>query len=58
MIPFFDRVMKSVFPGAMTFELNFEWSNESNLMKVSKKSFLDTNHNIESNDILPSQQDC
>ena len=50
--------MKSVFPGAMTFELNFEWSSESNLMKVSKKSFLDTNHNIESNDILPSQQDC
>lgn len=36
----FDRVMKSVFPGAMTFELSFEWSDESNLMNVLGKSFL------------------
>lgn len=50
--------MISVFPGAMTFELNFEWSNESNLMNVSDKSLLDTDCNIESSNIFPSQQDC
>lgn len=58
MILFFDRVMKSVFPGAMTFELNFEWSNESSLMNVSDKSLLDADHNIESSNIFPSQKDC
>lgn len=43
-------------PGAMTFELNFEWSNESSLMNVSDKSLLDADHNIESSNIFPHRK--
>lgn len=33
-------MLKSVFCGAMTFELSFEWSDESNYMDIVGKSIL------------------
>lgn len=39
-ILFLVKVIKSVFPGVMTFGLNFGWNDESNFMNVLGKSIL------------------
>ena len=39
-ILFLVRVIKSVFPHVMTFELNFGWSDELNFLNVLGKSIL------------------